>query len=105
MFVTRGDQREEEVGQLLFEGDVAHFVNNEQRVAARPPEFVAETSLGVGLLQSHHPLARRGEQDALSLGSGAYSETNRQVRLAGARWTLQHDVGSLSEVGARGQVR
>ena len=105
VLVARRDQLEEEVGRLLLEGDVAHFVDNEQRVAAQPCELVAQASLGVGLLQSHHPLDRRGEQDALALGRGADPETDCEVRLAGARRAEQHDVGTLGEVGARRQVR
>jgi len=40
VLVARRDQLKEEICRFLLEGDVAHFVNNEQRVAAQPAEFV-----------------------------------------------------------------
>ena len=38
-FVTRTDELEEQVGRFGFEGDVADFVDDEQRVAAEADEF------------------------------------------------------------------
>jgi hypothetical protein len=52
VFVARGDELEEEVGGVLFEGDVADFVDDEQPVAPQPGELLGagrrSVLLGVG---------------------------------------------------------
>jgi hypothetical protein len=47
-FVAGGDELEEQVGGFGFEGDVADFVDDNQRVAAEPAEFLMQPSGGVG---------------------------------------------------------
>ena len=41
-FVAGGHQLEEQVGGLGLERDIAHFVDDKQRVAAQPDQFLLE---------------------------------------------------------------
>ena len=55
-FVAGGHQLEEQVGGFGFEGDVADLVDDEQRVAAQPDQFVLEPAGVVGLGEPGDPL-------------------------------------------------
>ena len=46
-FVAAGDEREEEVGGLALEREVADLVDDQELVALQPPEFLVQ---GVSLL-------------------------------------------------------
>ena len=83
-FVAGGDELEEQVGGLGLEGDVADFVDDEQRVAAQADQFVLEASAVVGLGEPGDPLGGGGEQDAVPGLAGADSEPDGEVGLAGA---------------------
>ena len=58
-FVAGGDELEEQVGGFGFERDVAHFVDDEQRVAAQAAELGLEPAGVVGVGEAVDPLRRR----------------------------------------------
>jgi hypothetical protein len=70
-FVAGGHQLEDQVGGFGFEGDVADLVDDEQRVAADPDEFLLEASGVVGHGEPGDPLGGGGEQHAVAGLAGA----------------------------------
>jgi hypothetical protein len=54
-FVAGADQREEQVGRLGLERDVADLVDDEQRIAPQPDEFCLQPAGGVGLGEPLQP--------------------------------------------------
>ena len=62
-FVAGADELEEQVGGFGFEGDVADFVDDEQRVAAEADEFGLQPAGVVGVGEAGDPFRRGGEQD------------------------------------------
>jgi hypothetical protein len=61
-FVAAGDEREEQVGGLAFEREVADLVNDEQGVALEPAEFVVEGVAVFGLGRGGRPIAGRARR-------------------------------------------
>ena len=61
-FVAGGDELEEQVGGFGFEGDVADFVDDEERVAAEAAELVVEAAGVVGVGEAVDPFGGGGEQ-------------------------------------------
>ena len=90
--VAGGHQLEEQVGGLGFERDVADFIDDEQRVAAEPDEFLLQPAGVMGFGQTGHPLAGGGEQHPVPGLAGPDRDTDGQVSLAGARRAEEHDV-------------
>jgi hypothetical protein len=64
--VAGRDELEEQVGGVSFEGDVADFVDDDERVAPEPGEFLVESPGGVGLGEAIDPLCRGGEQQPVA---------------------------------------
>ena len=70
-FVAGGDELEEQVGGFGFEGDVADFVDDEERVAAEAAELVVEAAWRVGVAEAVDPFGGGGERDAVAGLAGA----------------------------------
>jgi hypothetical protein len=83
-FVARRDELEEQVGRFGFERDVADLIDDQERVAAQPDEFLLQTPAVMGLGQPGDPLAGGGEQDPVPGLAGADRDTDREVGFAGA---------------------
>jgi len=83
-FVAGGDELEEQVGGLGFEGDVADLVDDQHRVAAKPDELVLKPADVVGVGEPGDPLAGGGELEAVAGLAGADRQAGGQVGLAGA---------------------
>ncbi len=91
-FVAAGDELEEQVGGLGFEGDVADLVDDQQWVAAQPDQLVLEAARVVGLGEPGDPLGGGGELDAVAGLAGADRDPGGQVGLAGAGWAEEDHV-------------
>jgi hypothetical protein len=81
------------------EGDVADFIDDEQRDASEAFELVAEAAGVLGVGESGDPFGRGGERDPVAASRGLDASCDRQVGLAGA-WGAQEDhvVGFSQEV-------
>ena len=91
-FVAGGDELEEQVGGFGFEGDVADFVDDDQRVAAEAAELVVEPAGAVGEGEAVDPFGGGGEHDAVAGVAGADGQADGEVGLAGAGRAEEHDV-------------
>ncbi len=91
-FVAGGDELEEQVGGFGFEGDVADFVDDEERVAAEAAELVVEPAGGVGVGEAVDPFGGGGERDAVAGLAGPDGQADGEVGLAGAGRAEEHDV-------------
>ena len=91
-FVAGGDELEEQVGGLGFEGDVADLVDDQQRDAAEAGELVLEAAGVVGVGEAGDPLGGGGERDAVAGLAGPDAQPGGQVGLAGAGRPEEHDV-------------
>ena len=80
-----------------FERDVADLVDDQQRDALQPGEFVVEAALALGGGEQGDRFGRGPERDALTGQAGADPERDRHVRLAGAGWAEQDDVLAAGE--------
>ena len=78
VFVTAGDELEEQVGGVLLEGQVANFVDDDQCVAAESGEFSSKPVSLVSVLETGHPVGGGGEQHALSGVAGGDAEGDRR---------------------------
>jgi hypothetical protein len=83
-FVAAGDEREEQVGGLAFERQVADLVDDQQVVALQPAQLGLELVAVLRRLQARDPLLRGGESNAVAALAGFEAERDRDVRLAGA---------------------
>src|SRR5205085_33134 len=83
-FVAARDQREEQVGGLALQRQVADLVDDQQPVAVQAPEFVVEAVAVLGLLEAVDPLLRGGEQGPMPGLAGLDRQRGREVALAGA---------------------
>jgi hypothetical protein len=75
---------EEEVGGLGFEGDVADFVDDEQRDPPESGELDLEPFLGVSVGEAGDPFGGGGERDAVAGLAGPDRQAGREVGLAGS---------------------
>jgi hypothetical protein len=91
-FVWAGDELEEQVRRFGFEGDVADFVDDQQRVAGQPAQLVLQPAGVVGGGEPVDPFAGGGEQDPVPALAGADAQAGGQVGLAGAGWAEEDDV-------------
>ena len=82
--VAGGDELEEQVGGFGFEGDVADFVDDQQRVAAEPGELVLQAAGLVGFGQAGDPLGGGGELHPVAGLAAVGGQAGGQVGLAGA---------------------
>ena len=82
-FVAARDQGEEQVGGLAFEREVADLVDDQQRVAFEPSQFVVEGVAVLGCVEAVDPLLGGRERDAMAVLAGLDRQGDRQVCLAG----------------------
>src|SRR5215207_9061094 len=66
VFVAAGDELEEQVRGVLFEGQVADLIDDDQPVAAQFGELGGKPAALVGVLETGEPVGGGGEQDPLS---------------------------------------
>ena len=67
VFVARRHELEHEIRGVLFEGEVADFVDDDQPVAAKPGELGGQLAVAVGFGQSGDPVDGGGEQDPVAV--------------------------------------
>ena len=91
-FVAGGDELEEQVRGLGFEGDVADLVDDQQRDPAEPDQLVLQPAGGVGVGEAGDPLGGGGERDPVPGLAGPDPQPDGQVGLAGAGWAEEHHV-------------
>ena len=77
-----GDELEEQVGGLGFEGDVADLVDDQHWIAREPADLVLEPTGVVGGGEPVDPLAGGGEQHPVAALAGADREPAGEVGLA-----------------------
>ena len=91
-FVAGGDELEEQVRGFGFEGDVADFVDDEQRVAAEADQFVLEPAGVVGVGEAVDPLAAVANSTRWPAWQARIAEADGEVGFAGAGRAEEHDV-------------
>ena len=91
-FVAGGHQLEEQVGGLGLERDIAHFVDDKQRVAAQPDQFVLEAPGVMSFGQPGDPLGGGREQDTMAGLAGPDRDAYGQMSLASARRAQEDNV-------------
>jgi hypothetical protein len=104
-FVAAGDQGEEQVGGLAFERQVADLVDDDQRVALDPLEFVVQRVAVLRLLETVDRLLGGRERDAVPGLAGLDRQGDREVCLAGARRAEEADVAVLVDPGELREVQ
>jgi hypothetical protein len=90
--VAGGHQLEEQVGGLGFEGDVADFVDDQQRVAAEPDQLGLQPPGVVGVGEPGDPFGGGGEGDPVPCLAGPDRQPDREVGFAGAGRAEEDDV-------------
>ena len=106
VFVAGRDELEEQVCGVLVERDVAHFVNDQQAVAAQPDKFGGKFPARVCFLEAGHP-AGRGVEEHPVAGLGCFdadADADSEVGFAGAGWPEQDYVLGLGQEHAGTQV-
>jgi hypothetical protein len=78
-FVAGGDELEEQVRCFGFEGQVADFVDDQQRDPAQAFEFVGEPAGVVGCGEAGDPVGSGGELDAVSGVAGLDRQAGGEV--------------------------
>ena len=91
-FVAAGDEHEHEVGGVRVEGDVADLVDDQQRDPLQAIELCVEAALALGVGEQRDPFGGGLERDAVAGETGADSQGDAQVGLAGAGRPEQDDV-------------
>ena len=72
MFVAAADEREDQLGRLGVEADLADLLNHEQRRPEQPAQLLVEASLPFAPLRAgRNPCARGREGEAASMRPGA----------------------------------
>ena len=79
MFVAAGDQGIEQRGSFGFKRDVADFVADQQRDAAKLVQFGVEPPGALRGVQLLDPLVRGGERDAVAAPGGWDRKGDAQV--------------------------
>src|SRR6266542_5020420 len=102
--VAARDEREEQVGRLALQGQVADLVDDQQVVALEPAQLGLELVAVLRLLEPRDPFLGGGEGDAVAALAGLDRERDRAVRLAGAGRSEEADVGALLDPGELGEV-
>jgi hypothetical protein len=64
--VAAGDEREEQVGRLAFEREVADLVDDQEVIALQAPQFVVQRVAVLGAFKPIDPLLGGGERDAMT---------------------------------------
>ena len=105
VFVAGADELEEQVRSVLFEGQVADLVDDDESVAAQLGQFGGEPSGAVGVGQAGDPVGGGGEQDPVSVAAGGHAEGDRQMGLSGAGWSEEDNIAGFGEEPAGGQGR
>ena len=94
-----------EIGGLGVEGDVADLVDDQQRDALQPIEFVIEAAVALGVGQQRHPLGGGLERHSVPCQAGADPQRDGQVRLAGAGRAEQDDALLTGQEVELGEVQ
>jgi hypothetical protein len=95
--VAGGDELEEQVGGFGLEGDVADFVDDQQRVAAQADQLGLQPPGVVGVGEAGDPFGGGGEKDPVPGLAGADGQRAGQVGFAGAgRYPRDPDPLSLT---------
>src|SRR3954467_11154583 len=92
-FVAARDEREEQVGGLALEREVADLVDDEQPVTVQAPEFVVEAVAMLGAFGAVVRVLGGREQRAVPVLASLDRECDREVALAGAGRPEEADVG------------
>ncbi len=79
------------------EGDVADFVDDDQRDASESFEFVVEAAGAFSGGESVDPFGRGGECDSVAAAGGLDAERDREMGLAGAGRSQEDDVVRFSD--------
>jgi hypothetical protein len=98
-FVAAGDEREEQVGGLALEREIADLVDDQQPVAVQAAQFVVEAVAVLCLLEAVDPLLGGREQGAVPGLAGLDGQGDREVGLAGAGRAEEADVGGFLDPG------
>ena len=91
-FVAAGDQREEQVGRLALQRQVADLVDDEQAVALQAPQLGVERVAVLGAFEAVDPLLGGRERDSVPGLAGLDGQRDRQMGLAGAGRPEEADV-------------
>jgi hypothetical protein len=83
---------EEEVRGFGFEGDVADFVDDEQRCSPEPAELVVEAALGVGVAEACDPFGGGRERDGVTGLACSDRDADGEVGFPGAGRPEEDDV-------------
>jgi hypothetical protein len=78
MFVAAADEREDQLGRLGVEADLADLLNHEQRRPEQPAQLLVEASLPLRRCEPGDPCARGREGEALAGQAGRDPERDRQ---------------------------
>ena len=70
MLVAARYELKEEVGGVLFEGQVADFVNDDQPIAAQPGELAGQVPLPMRVGEPSDPVRRGGKQHPMPMPGG-----------------------------------
>src|SRR5690606_5061868 len=97
VFVAGCHELEEQVGGVLFEGQVADFVDDDQPVAAQPFQLVGETVGSVCFGQAGDPAGGGVEGDAVTGPGRDDTQRGGEVGFAGAGRAEQHHVAGLGQ--------
>ena len=82
LFVTGVDELEEEIPTAGSDGQIADFVDNEQRCTTQEADFLAQRSLAFGLGKRSDQVRQRDDVDALARFDGLDCEGGRYVAFA-----------------------
>ncbi len=91
-------------GGFGVEGDVADLVDDEQWDPSETLELLVEPARPLGLAETVDPLVGGGEGHPMAPSGGLDRQRDTQVRLAGAGWSEEDDVGGLGEEVELGEV-
>jgi hypothetical protein len=77
-FVAAGDEREQQVGGLALQGEVADLVDDEQPVEVQASQLVVEAVAVLGAFEAVDPLLGGGEQGAVAGLAGLDGQRGRE---------------------------
>lgn len=91
--VALADDLEPQICAVLVDRKVAELVDNQYGGLQVAVELALEFAGGLGRCQGVDNVHSRGEEHRVSIQAGGVAQSDRQVRLAKADVTDQHDVG------------
>jgi hypothetical protein len=99
--VAARDEREQQVGRLALERQVADLVDDEQVVALEAAQLALELVSVLRRLEPGDPFLGSGEGDAVALLAGPDRECDREMRFSRPGRPEDSDVGVLVDPGER----